>query len=101
MGKADEEKVTMTKAELAAIIDERVKSSNMPEGEKRLREVVGEVVDERLAAFMEVIGPDDDGDPGKDNKPKDKSDPPAPESKGLFETVAEWLSPAEPASSDA
>jgi hypothetical protein len=107
MPKVEGDNVTMSKAELAAFVEEQKRQATMDPQEKRLREIIAEEVGSRLEAFFEEVTPD----PAKPNEPKVKGEPPAadddePAPKGLLDQVSDWLSgnsgnSKEPAAADA
>lgn len=67
----DDEKITLTKSELEAWYDAKKKDETMTPAEKKARQSIAEIVDERLRAFF-TFDDDDEGGEGK-RKVKAKS----------------------------
>ena len=87
----DDEKVSLTREQLQQLIAEGVKAQQMDPQEKRLRTLIGEVFDERLDAYFESAVPGRNApDPGADPNAGDGDKP-----KGLFDQLADFLSPAD------
>lgn len=80
----DEDKVTINRKDLAAFVDEKiaegVKREKMPDEEKRLRGIIGEVFDERLSEFFATNAGENDGGAGGEDEGK-------PKGKSLIETL--------------